>query len=281
MIKLGIIGYPLLHSLSPVMQNAALQEKGIDGDYQLLETPPKKLKMQVEFLKTSGFRGFNVTIPHKVAIMKLLDNIDEFAVKVGAVNTVVIGDNQELTGYNTDVYGFIQAIPVEIRENLSRKRAAIFGSGGAARAVIAGVYELGIREISLFARNKEQSDELIEALSNNFKDLKVNYTSLQENVDMSEVSLVVNTTPLGMQGNLENISPLNSYSLDSLDKDALVYDIVYRPKKTKLLKIAQGKGFKTQEGLDMLILQGAKGFHLWTGAEPNIEAMKKAILLVI
>lgn len=278
MIKLGIIGYPLSHSLSPAMHNVALQKEGIKGEYVILETPPESLKKQVEMLKASGYRGFNVTIPHKVAIMEFLDNIDDFAGKVGAVNTVVISQDGKLSGHNTDVYGFTQAIPEDIREGLKGKNAAVLGSGGAARAVIAGLAALGIKEVTIFARNEEKSQELIEVSIKNYPHLKINYTYLSEKADMQGAYIVVNTTPLGMQGKYEDESPLTDYSLDSLDKEALVYDIVYRPRQTKLLKMAEEKGLSTLDGLDMLILQGAKAFSLWTAKEPDIETMKQTLL---
>ena len=174
MLKLGIIGYPLGHSLSPVMQNVALKKLGIDGSYVALETPPEKLAERIDFLKNEEFRGFNVTIPHKIEIMKYLDSIDNFAKVVGAVNTVVIDENKKFHGYNTDVYGFVQAIPEEIRENLAGKKAAVLGSGGAARAVLVGLIEIGIKEISIFARNQEKSFELKEVILKNFSDVKIN-----------------------------------------------------------------------------------------------------------
>jgi len=274
MIKLAIIGYPLGHSLSPAMHNAALKELGIEGNYIVLETPPAKLAERLFSLKEEDFRGFNVTIPHKVEIMKYLDSIDDFAKTVGAVNTVVIDENKKLHGYNTDVYGFVQAIPLKIRENITGKYAAVLGSGGAARAVLAGLLELGIQKISIFARNQEKSQELKEIFSN----IEISCHDLAENIDLCTFSIVVNTTPLGMQGANEEISPLNQKSIATLPEDALVYDIVYKPKKTKLLEYAEKRGLKTLNGLEMLILQGAKGFKLWTGQKPPVEIMRKTLL---
>lgn len=281
MLKLAIIGYPIGHSLSPVMHNAALQELGIEGSYVALETPPEKLVEKINFLKDEGYSGFNVTIPHKVEVMQYLDSIDNFAKVIGAVNTVVIDENKKLFGSNTDVYGFVQAIPENSRENLKDKKAAVIGSGGAARAVLIGLIELGIKEIWIFARNQEKSEELKEIILQNFTDIKINCSALEDNIDLAEFSIVVNTTPLGMQGKNEEISPLSPESIATLPKDALIYDLVYRPQKTKLLEYAEKRDLKLLNGLEMLILQGVKSFELWTGKTPPIKTMREALILEI
>ncbi|OGI02523.1 MAG: shikimate dehydrogenase [Candidatus Melainabacteria bacterium GWF2_37_15] len=269
MIKLGLIGYPLGHSLSPLMHKAALAEEGIPGDYVLFETAPEELKDRVDYLKNNNFRGFNVTIPHKVAIMEYLDKIDNFALKVGAVNTVIIDENKKLFGYNTDVYGFIHAIPTDIRHNLNNKNAAIIGSGGATRAIIEGMTALGIKEVKIFTLESELEKA---------KELGVNCFVLNEKVNLEGISLVVNATPVGMEGKFEGVSSLSQYSLDSLPQDALVYDIVYKPRKTKLMEMAEARNLTTLGGLEMLVLQGARAFHLWTGLEASVDTMRAAIL---
>ncbi len=274
MFKLAIIGNPISHSLSPAMHNAALKELGIEGEYIVLETPPEKLEEKIHFLKSNNFRGFNITIPHKVEVMKYLDSIDDAAKTVGAVNTVVIDENKKLHGYNTDVYGFIEAIPQELRTGLLNKKAAVLGSGGAARAVLAGLIQIGIQEISIFARNQEKAEELKEIFKNN---IKINCISLDENTDLSGFSIVVNTTPLGMKGENEEVSPLSEKSIATLSGNTIVYDIVYNPQKTKLLEYAERRGVKTINGLEMLILQGAKGFELWTGQKAPVSVMRNAL----
>lgn len=279
MIKLGLIGHPLSHSLSPAMHKAALAEKKINGDYVLLGTPPEKLETMVGFLKKTNFKGFNVTIPHKVSIMPYLDTIDKLAVKVGAVNTVVFEENMLLTGHNTDVFGFMAAIPNDIRLNLNGKNAAVLGSGGAARAVTTGMAELGIKEIQIVVQEKDidQAGQLMQILAKNYPGLKTSRKRLNPNVDLSEVSLVANATPLGMEGKYEGISPLSEFTLRSLPDEAFVYDIVYKPRKTKLLEKAEKRGLETLDGLDMLVLQGARAFTLWTGEEAPVDVMKAAI----
>ncbi len=280
MIKLALIGYPLGHSLSPAMHEAALGELGLEGDYTLFETPAEQIADRVEFFKSNDFRGFNVTIPHKVKIMKFLDDIDGFAQKIGAVNTVVISRDKKLSGYNTDVYGFMQAIPQKSRESFRGKKAVIIGSGGAARAVGAGIAEMGFSELDIITLPSEifNAGEIKTLLNKNYPYLKIEYVKLEEKVGLSGVSLVVNATPVGMEGKFQGQSPLSEYSLDSLPPETFVYDIVYKPQKTKLLELAENRGFKTLCGLDMLVLQGAKGFSLWTEKDAPVEIMKSALL---
>lgn len=281
MLKLGIIGYPLGHSLSPAMHNAGLKELGLEGNYIILETPPDRLAERINFLKEEGFRGFNVTIPHKVEIMPFLDSIDNFAKTVGAVNTVVIDENKKLHGYNTDVYGFVSAIPEELRKNLAGKKAAVLGSGGAARAILAGLIETGINQINIFAIDQKESCKLKQHILKNFPDFNINCLELVPQVNLSEFSIVVNATPLGMQGKNEGISALSEESVATLPENAIVYDIVYKPQKTKLLEYAQKRNLKTIYGLEMLLLQGVKGFQLWTGQNPPVEIMREALIKVV
>lgn len=278
MIKLAITGYPLAHSLSPVMHKAALVHTGLEGDYMVQEAAPDELETKVNYLKANGFRGFNVTIPHKVAIMDLLDEIDPFAKQVGAVNTVVINPDKKLSGYNTDVYGFSQAIPADIRDNLQGKKAMVLGSGGAARAVVAGLVDIGVSEITICARNVEKTKELVDK---NINKLNLRGAPMIAKRDLAGVSLVVNTTPVGMQGKFEGESPLSEESIASLPADALVYDLVYKPAETKLLELAKKRGLSTLNGTDMLVLQGAKAFELWTGVPTPVEIMKQALLAAL
>lgn len=277
MIKLAIIGYPLGHSLSPAMHNASLRELGIEGSYIALETPPETLEKRIEFFKNEKFNGFNVTIPHKVEIIKFLDNIDNFVKNVGAVNTVIIDENNKFYGYNTDVYGFVYAIPENLRKNFRGQKAAIIGAGGAARAVLAGLTEMDLQEISILARNIEKSLDLQKMILKNFPHIKINFLLLDDNVDLSDCCIVVNTTPLGMQGKYEDISPLNQDTIATLPKNAFVYDIVYKPQKTKFIEYAENQGLNTLNGLDMLILQGAKSFELWTGQKPSVKIIKNSL----
>lgn len=278
MIKLGIIGYPLGHTLSPIMHKAALDYLQIDGDYIAIETPPDQLFDRIKYLKIEGFKGFNVTIPLKVWMVPLLNEVDEYANVAGAVNTVIISENKSLYGYNTDIDGFIEAIPEDLRKNLNSKRAAVFGSGGAARAVAIGLSLLGIDNITFYARNYEKAIKIKKVLADNFPDVKVNIQEYNEFANLSYAAIVVNATPIGMQGINEDISPINKRSIEGLNENTIVYDLIYKPRETKLLKYAKRHNLYTIDGLEMLVLQGAKALSLWTGVESPVNIMREAAL---
>jgi len=278
MLKLGIIGYPLKHSLSPSMQGEAMVSEGISGEYILLETPPEKLDDRINYIKSNNFKGFNITIPYKVDIMQYLHTVDELARRIGAVNTVLIDEKGLMHGFNTDVYGFVQGIPKEFRENICGKSVAVLGSGGASRAIIGGLIQQKAGEICIFARNLEKAEKLAEDFRD---DCEINCLQLTDNIDLARFIMLVNTTPLGMQGKNENISPISIASCETLSKNALVYDIVYRPQKTKLIEYAEKCGLKYVNGVDMLVFQGAMAFEIWTGKTPSITIMRKALLQVI
>lgn len=278
MIKLAIIGYPLGHSLSPIMHKAALDALGIEAQYDLLETKPEDLIDQIKKLKIDNYTGFNITIPLKVWTVPLLTDVDDNANIIGAVNTVIIGKNKELMGYNTDVVGFIDAIPKDLQDNLKSKKAAIFGIGGAARAVAVGLASIGISEIIFYARNVEKSARIKDALTSNFPDLKVKIRQFTDYPDLSQVSIAVNTTPVGMKGDLIGISPISKRSVESLPDDAIVYDLIYNPAKTKLLEYAEDRNIKTINGIDMFVLQGAKALSMWIKQDPPVDVMKEAVI---
>ncbi|OGH96789.1 MAG: shikimate dehydrogenase [Candidatus Melainabacteria bacterium RIFOXYA12_FULL_32_12] len=278
MIKLGIIGYPLGHTLSPVMHKAALDYLGIEGDYAVLETPPEELINRIKYLKVQGFRGFNVTIPLKVWIVPLLNEVDEYANLAGAVNTVIISENKDLYGYNTDIDGFIESIPEDLKENLKSKKAAILGAGGAARAVAIGLSTIGINEITFYARNPEKANIIQDVILEGFPEIKVKIKEFNEFADLSYASIVVNTTPIGMQGINEGISPINKKTVEGLAENTIVYDLIYKPRETKLIQYAKEHGLYTLDGLEMLILQGAKALSLWIDQEAPVEVMREAVL---
>lgn len=273
--KFGIIGYPLGHSLSPVMHNAALKSLGLKGEYQLLETSPEDLIDRIKMLKRDNFFGFNVTIPHKVPVSLFLSKVDEYANLAGSVNTVRILEDKSLEGFNTDVYGFIK--PIE-NMDLNDKKAAILGTGGASRAVIVGLKSLGISEISLYTRNIIDSHKVAESFRQKFPDLKINLVQNEFLTSLEEFSIVVNTTPLGMKGRFIDESPLSDNTVRTLSNDAIIYDIVYNPIKTKLIRQAEKAGKKCIGGIDMLVHQGARAFEIWTGNTPNTDKMKIAAL---
>lgn len=270
--NLGVIGYPIKHSLSPVIQNTAIQEAGIDYAYIAMPVAPDELENAVAGLKALNFIGFNVTIPHKVNIMKYLDEIDEMAKLIGAVNTVHIKDGK-LYGYNTDAIGFINPL---LKENveIKDKTAVILGAGGACRAVVCGLIKQGIKNIILAVRNPAKA----QLLANDFNDLvdiKVcDWHSEEFKQYLAQADLLVNTTPLGMEGNIDSKPPVD---WESVKKSAFVYDIVYIPAETKFLQEAKEYGHKILNGERMLAEQGAAALHLWTDKDINVDIMVETL----
>ncbi|EKE03361.1 MAG: shikimate 5-dehydrogenase [uncultured bacterium] len=278
MIQLGIIGHPLGHTLSPVMHKAALDHLDIEGDYIALDTPPEDLVTRIKYLKVQGFKGFNVTIPLKVWITPLLNEVDEYANLAGAVNTVIISENKSLYGCNTDIDGFISSIPENVRASLKSKNAAVFGVGGAARAVAIGLAMIGVKEITFYARNPQKAVKIKNIIFSSFPEIKVNIQEFNEFANLGYASIVINTTPLGLQGVNEDISPLNKKAVGGLVENTIVYDLIYKPRETRLITYAKSRGLYTIDGLEMLVLQGAKAFSLWMDKEAPVDIMREAVL---
>ena len=276
MYKLGIIGYPLGHSISAAIHEAAMKSIDVDGVYDVLETPPEDLISRLKFLKTQNYNGFNVTIPLKVPVSLFLDEIDDYSNIAGCVNTVKINADKTLFGYNTDIYGFKMAIPLEI--NLKGKNASVLGTGGASRAAVVGLIERGITEIDMYTRNIINANQTINYLRAQFPEVKFNAYQIQNIRNLSHTSIVVNTTPIGMRGFMMNESPLEEHDIKKLNPEAIVYDVVYNPTKTKLITMAQQAGLRTIGGLDMLIMQAQRAQIIWTGKTPDANLMKIAAL---
>ena len=276
MYKLGIIGYPLSHSVSASIQKAGFESLGIEGSYDVLETLPEDLITRIKFLKTNGYKGFNVTIPLKVPMSLFLDDIDDYANIAGCVNTVKILDDRSFIGYNTDIYGFKKAIPEDI--NLTGKKAGILGTGGASRAAVVGLVEKGIKDIDFYTRNIINSKQTIDYMRAQFKDVNFNVYQIQNIHSLEGTSIVVNATPIGMRGYMADQMPLEPEDLDLLNSDTLIYDIVYNPIQTILIKEANKRGLRTIGGLDMLIYQAQRAIEIWTGKVPDFNTMKIAAL---
>jgi len=274
--KFGIIGHPLSHSLSNIMHQAAFKECGFEGTYDVLDTKPEDIVSRIKFLKANNYNGFNVTIPHKVTVSLFLEQFDEYANLAGAVNTVKIMDDKTLYGYNTDVYGFIKALPKGF--NLLGESAAILGTGGASRAVCTGLSTLGIKSIDLFSRNVIDSHNVVEGFRNKFKNVEINLYQKEILKSLEKYKIVINTTPLGMKNFAADLSPLSDEAVKTLKDDALIYDIVYNPIKTEFIKQAIKYNKQYVTGVDMLVLQGARAFEIWTDKMPDVNAMKVAVL---
>ena len=270
-LRAGIFGYPLGHSISPAFQQAAFDHLGIDAIYEAWETPPEKLGHAVASLRSGDFMGANVTVPHKQAVQQHLDTIEPLAASIGAVNTIVRDDSQ-LVGHNTDAYGFSQSLKREAKFEPTRKRVVLIGSGGAARAAAYGLAQEGIASLVIANRTLGNAVMLAEEMSNQMTDVRA--SSLEsESLEShcAAADLIVNTTSIGMlHGPAEGRSPILE---EFIPGGCLVYDIVYNPEVTPLLKAARRAGAQTLGGLPMLVYQGAAAFELWTGQPAPIEIM--------
>ena len=274
--KFCLIGYPLGHSLSSYIHNAGFKSLGIETEYEILETPPDDLVDRIKYLKYNGYAGFNVTIPLKIPVTLFLDTVDSSADLVGAVNTVVINQDKTLRGYNTDVIGFKNAIPSDF--NLVGKTAGVLGTGGAARAAIVALAQSQVKEIKLYTRNIPNCSELVNYLRRKFPLVEFNVYQIEYIRDLGDVHILVNTTPIGMQGRAADMTPVEENELKTLPQGALVYDVIYNPKKTVLLKLAERNGYRTINGVDMFIHQALAAEKIWTGRTPDFKDMKIAAL---
>jgi shikimate dehydrogenase len=274
MYKLGIIGYPLTHSISAAIQKAGFESLGLEGSYDVLETAPEDLISRIKYLKSNGYNGFNVTIPLKVPMSLFLDEIDDYANIAGCVNTVEIKDDKSFYGYNTDIYGFKTAIPSNI--DLRNKTASILGTGGASRAAVVGLVEKGITKIDFYTRNIINSRQALDYMRAKFPDITFEVYQIQNIRSLADSAIIVNATPIGMRGFMADEMPLELKDFENLNPDTVFYDIVYNPIKTILIKEAEKRGFRTIEGLDMLIYQAQRAIEIWTGKQPDVNVMKIA-----
>ena len=276
MYKFGIIGYPLGHSISAIIQKVGFESLGIEGAYDVLETPPEDLISRIKYLKTNGYNGFNVTIPLKVPMSLFLDDIDDYANIAGCVNTVKILDDRSFIGYNTDIYGFKKAIPSDVI--LQNRRASILGTGGASRAAVVGLAEKGVSNIDFYTRNIINSRQTLDYVRAKFPNIEFNVYQIQNIRSLADSAIIVNATPIGMKGFMADQMPLEAKDFEKLSNDTIVYDIVYNPIKTVLIKEAEKRGLKTIIGLDMLIYQAQRAIEIWTGKTPDFNIMKIAAL---
>jgi shikimate dehydrogenase len=260
----GLIGWPVEHSRSPAMHNAACEALGLDWRYVLLPTPPDQIELVVNRIRSGELSGANVTIPHKQAVMPLLDELDPAAAAIGAVNTIVPRGDR-LIGYNTDVLGFTRSLletGVEVKDN----PCVLLGAGGAARAVVYALRQLGAL-ITLYARDVAKAQSLIGAGAARA------LTELDQ-IDRDTV-LIVNTTPLGMSPQIE-ASPWPASLTFPLK--ALAFDLIYNPVRTHWMMQAERSGNRVINGLPMLIYQGAAAFEMWTGQSAPVDVMRSAIV---
>ena len=267
----GIIGYPLSHTLSPSMHNFIYQKLGIDVEYKKWEISPNNLKSHIEKINNENFIGANITVPYKEKIVSLLDEIRNEAKFTGAVNTIV-KNNNKLIGYNTDVYGIEQTLDIKLKNDVINN-AVIFGAGGAAKAALFVLLQRGLNNLTIVNRTKSNALKMISKFNNvNFDQtiITLNEKSQIKSACLS-ADLIINTTILGMKGSgYEDISPIDSTFIDS---NSVIFDMVYNPTKTQLIKIALERNANIIEGLNMLVYQAIKSIELWTGVRPSFDDM--------
>ena len=243
-----------------------------------METPQDSLVDRIKWLKSNGYKGFNVTIPLKLPVSLFVNEVDKYADLARAVNTVYIDADKSLKAYNTDVIGFKRAIPSDI--DLRGKKAAILGTGGAAHAACVALTECGVEEIAFFTRNIPNSIELMNYVRRKFPAVNFNVYQIENIRHLGEYAILVNTTPIGMLGKAADMMPVEPGALETLNREAIVYDVIYNPKKTLLIKAAEKLGLRTITGLDMLIFQAVAAQEIWfgSGRTPDWKDMKIAAL---
>lgn len=270
-IRTAVIGHPIHHSKSPLIHNHWIVKYGLTGAYEAINVAPKDLERDVQSFIAHDYAGFNVTIPHKIAIMEYCESIDDAAKAIGAVNTIVIKDGK-LHGYNTDAFGFIANIKQNAPDfDFTKGSAVVLGAGGAARAIVKGLIDEGVPEIILTNRTREKADAIKDALSPD----KINVCAWEDRNDvLAKANLLINASSLGMEG-----QPALEISLDDLPSDALVTDIVYSPLETPLLTAAKQRGNKSVTGIGMLLHQARPAFEKWYGVLPEVDEELGALIL--
>ena len=278
---LGVIGHPIEHSLSPVMHNAALSHLGLDIVYLAFPVKPEDLNVAISGFAAVGLLGFSITIPHKQEILPLLSEVSPVAIAVGAVNTVYRTANG-WGGTNTDVQGFLAplrslSLKTGSKHDWSQKVAVILGSGGAARAVVAGCAELGCAEIHVVGRSEQKLTDFQQSWVNS--PLGVNLlTHTWEELPMliSKADLLVNATPIGMYPRGDE-SPIDVSAIERLSEGAIAYDLIYTPNPTLFLKQAQERGAIAIDGLEMLVQQGAAALEIWLQQPIPVDVMRQSL----
>lgn len=272
----GVMGWPIKHSRSPRLHGYWLQRYGIDGAYLPLAVSPEHLEPALRGLRALGFRGVNLTLPHKEAVTLLIDEISETAKRIGAVNTIVVGEDGRLRGDNTDGFGFVANLQAGAPSwHAADGPAVLLGAGGAARAVAVALIDQGVPALRLVNRTRERAERLADALGALAPDQTIEVVAWEErDAALGGAGLLVNTTSLGMSG-----QPLLEIALNDLPSAATVTDIVYAPLETQLLAAARGRGNSVVDGLGMLLHQGRPGFSAWFGVDPDVTDELRTIVL--
>ncbi|WEK53107.1 MAG: shikimate dehydrogenase [Candidatus Cohnella colombiensis] len=270
-VLFGVIGDPIRHSKSPVMMNRAFEALGINGSYGAFHVVPEKLGEAIKGIRALGFRGLNVTLPHKVNVMAHLDEIHPGALAAGAVNTIV-NEQGRLIGYNTDGIGYVRSLKEEAASNLADSKIVVLGAGGAARGIVWALAQEHPAEIIVANRTEEKARELVATLSAEANLTPIAWSQLQ--TACQDADVVINTTSIGMAPNVDAV-PLD---VSWLKPGAVASDLIYNPLKTKFLQQSDERGLVVHGGLGMFIYQGAYAFEYWTGQRAPVEVMVQAVL---
>lgn len=259
----GLIGHPVEHTFSPQMHNAAFSKLKMNYIYAAFNVKPENLEKAIKNAEALDIKGFNVTIPHKINVIPYLNDIDETARQIGAVNTI---DFKNLKGYNTDGIGAVKAI--EEITKVKNKNILIAGAGGASRAIAFYLKKNNVNEITILNRNIQKAQNLADELE------ATSDSITRINQHMENADILINTTPIGMHPNI-NDTPITS--AEYMHEELVVFDAVYNPNKTQLLKEAIKAGAKPVYGIKMLLYQGAESFRIWTGKKAPIKTMEKTL----
>lgn len=266
----GLIGHPVEHSFSPPMHNAAFNALNLDYAYVAFDVNPNNLKEAIEGAKALNIKGFNVTIPHKIDVMEYLDEVDEVASLIGAVNTI---DFKNLKGYNTDGIGAVKAI--EEVTSIKGKNVVVAGAGGASRAISFYIAKYGAESLTILNRNVLKAQGLASDVSNSDLIDGVSSDSISEiNNYLNDADILIDTTPLGMDPHIDDEPIVRA---GDMHEDLVVFDAVYNPNETILLKEAIKAGAKPVYGIKMLLYQGAESFEIWTGKKAPVDVMEDAL----
>ncbi|MBD8069226.1 shikimate dehydrogenase [Bacillus sp. PS06] len=266
----GVIGDPIAHSMSPDMHNDLFQFYNLHARYHAFHVKQEHLRDAIKGFKAIGLSGFNVTIPHKVAILEMLDEVEEVAANIGAVNTVV-NENGKLVGYNTDGQGYITSLMTKIKKELKECQVLIIGAGGAARGIYISLAAAGVKTIDIVNRTAENADKII--ASCRYKTSSSYYEISGNEYDLTKYDIIINTTSIGMHPNIDQ-TPI---PIEQDLSGTVVSDIIYNPLETSFLKDAQRNGAIIDNGIGMFVYQGALAFEKWTGIFPDPARMERVV----
>lgn len=268
----GLIGNPVKHSLSPLMHNAAFRQLKINAEYRLFDIQPQELNNFLHSLSEKDIRGLNVTIPYKEVVLEYLKWQSSEVKFIGAANTLMVKEDKYLAGWNTDGVGFHAHLTKDLKFNPSAKRVVCLGAGGAAKAIVNQLGNCGVKAICVYDLDQDKALKLVEKIKEHFPSCDAKVVDSLQGLDIKNADLLINATPIGMKQTDPSL-------IDSrvLHPKILVYDLIYNPPITRLLKEAKERGAQVSNGLGMLLYQGARSFELWTGERAPIEIMRGAL----